>query len=99
MATTPSVADLVDRIHRLEQSAHRWRLGAIGLGLLLATGAAGPDAPAVVPEVRTRKLLLVDDRDRPCAVLPARRAGLSSPTRTTRGTSRPSSAGGRTAAG
>ncbi len=69
MGNTLSALGLAARVDQLERSARRWRWGAIALGSLLVAGAGTSDGPAVVPEVRTRKLLLVDDKDRPCAVL------------------------------
>ncbi len=66
MSTSPP--DLAARVDRLERSGRRWRLAAVGLGLLVLAAAAPATQPAS-DEVRTQRLVLVDDHGRPAAVL------------------------------
>jgi len=68
MEATPS---LEDRINRLEKSSRRWRrvsvslgVGLIGIAMLAAS--PGQTSPAQ-DEIRTRKLVLVDDQGRTLA--------------------------------
>lgn len=57
--------DLENRVQRLERQLNRYRLaaGVLGLGLIGFIGIAA-DAPmaSVTPEIRTHRLLVVDDK-------------------------------------
>ena len=61
-------SELSARVGRLERSGRRWRRAAIGLGLL-AVAAAAPATMPAADEVRTHRLVIVDEQGRPAAVL------------------------------
>ncbi len=71
--------DLTTRMERLERASRRWKLvGLMGLASIAAVVLMGQAAvPAVSDEVRTRKLVIVDDEGRPRAVLAAEKDGVT----------------------
>lgn len=66
--------ELERRIERLETGLRRWRLGAVCAGVLvLSAGLLG--ARSEDPEIRTSRLVLVDDKGRARAALAVSRDG------------------------
>ena len=62
------LTELSARLDRLERANRRWRRMAIGAGLL-ALAAAAPATQPAAEELRTHRLVLVDEQGRPAAVL------------------------------
>lgn len=65
---TPTLNEMAARLDRLERSARRWRRAAIAIGLS-AVAAAAPATQPAADEVRTHRLVIVDEQGRPAAVL------------------------------